>query len=300
MEFKKYMHIERFGTSETHGIELGLCYVFPKIDGTNASVWRKDYDSHFEIKSGSRNRELTVDNDNAGFCAWVSENSNLNDFFYNNSSLRLYGEWLVPHTLKTYEEKAWRNFYVFDVMDGNYYLPYEVYKPLLEKYNIDYIPPICKVKNPTYERLNNQLEKNGYLIKDGEGTGEGIVIKNYDYKNKYGRVVWAKIVKNDFKLKHQKASDVCEIKESKTVEEIIVKKYVNSVLVEKEFSKIENEAGWSSKFIPRLLNTVFYCLIKEESWNFIKENKFPRIDFTRLNQLTIQKIKELKPEILYL
>ena len=36
-EFKKYQHVERLGTSEVQGIENGMCYVFPKIDGTNAS-----------------------------------------------------------------------------------------------------------------------------------------------------------------------------------------------------------------------------------------------------------------------
>ena len=32
MEFRKYQHIERFGTMEVDGIEIGTCYVFPKID----------------------------------------------------------------------------------------------------------------------------------------------------------------------------------------------------------------------------------------------------------------------------
>ena len=39
MEFKKYQHVERFGNIEVEGIELGKCYIFPKIDGTNASIW---------------------------------------------------------------------------------------------------------------------------------------------------------------------------------------------------------------------------------------------------------------------
>lgn len=32
MEFEKYQHVERFGTTETEVIENGTCYVFPKID----------------------------------------------------------------------------------------------------------------------------------------------------------------------------------------------------------------------------------------------------------------------------
>ena len=42
MKFEKYQHVERFGTSEVEGIELGRTYVFPKLDGTNASVWLED------------------------------------------------------------------------------------------------------------------------------------------------------------------------------------------------------------------------------------------------------------------
>ena len=132
--------------------------------------------------------------------------------------------------------------------------------------------------------------------KTGKGTGEGIVIKNYDYRNKFGRIVWAKIVANEFKAKHRK-KDVTELKEAKIIEQEIAERFITKSLVEKEFAKIESEARWSSKFIPRLLNTVFYCLVKEESWNFIKEFKNPTIDFKRLSFFTNNRIKELMPEL---
>lgn len=292
MKFTKYQHVERFGTTETSGIENGICYIFPKIDGTNSQLW-VDNNS---LYAGSRNRELSLDNDNAGFMAWAVKQNNIIDFFCKYPQLRLFGEWLVPHTLKTYQKTAWNNFYVFDVMDGENYLPYEIYKVMLDEFGIEYIPPICKVENPTYERLVNQLEKNDYLIKDGQGTGEGIVIKNYNYKNRFGRVVWAKIVKNEFKAKHAKC-DVTEIKENKIIEKEIVNKFVTKVLIEKEVAKIETESGWSSKQIPRLLNTVFYCLVREECWNFVKEFKNPIIDFKRLNQFSINRIKEEMPHL---
>lgn len=291
MEHKKYQHIERFGTVETEGIDKGMCYVFPKIDGTNASLW---WDNG--LQAGSRNRHLTLDNDNAGFFNWAGNQNRFEYFFADYPNLRLYGEWLVPHTLKTYDESAWRNFYVFDVMSGEEYLPYDEYKKLLDEYGIDYIPPICKIENPTYERLVNQLEKNSYLIEDGKGTGEGIVIKNYDYKNRFGRVIWAKIVRNDFKAKHAKVP-VTEIKGNNLIEEDIVNKFITKSLVEKEFAKIESENGWSSKLIPRLLNTIYYCLVKEESWDFIKEFKNPTIDFKRLQYFTNSKVKELIPHL---
>ena len=292
MEFKKYQHIERFGTTEVEGIQNGKCYIFPKIDGTNASLWWSN-----GLKAGSRNRELSIDNDNAGFYKWALGQEHIIQFLKSNPEVRLYGEWLVPHTLKTYNDNAWRNFYVFDVMVGDEYADYTKYSELLQQHNIEYIPPICIINNPLYERLIGLLEQNDYLVKDGNGIGEGIVIKNYDYKNKYGRVVWAKIVSNEFKGKHKKAMPN-EIKEKNLVEKDIVDKYITRSLLDKEQSKIENEMnGWSSKYIPRLINVVFYNLIREESWNFVKEFKNPTIDFKRLSFFTTSKIKELKPDV---
>lgn len=292
MEHLKYQHIERIGTDETNGIEIGICFIFPKIDGTNTQLWT-DGDSIF---TGSRNRTLSLDNDHFGFCRWAVNQRNIKDFFLKYPNLRLYGEWLVPHTLKTYQKTAWNKFYVFDVMDRGKYLSYDEYKILLDEFNIEYIPPICKIKNPTYERLISLLEKNVYLIEDGKGTGEGIVIKNYDYKNKYGNIIWAKIVKNEFKTAHAKA-DITNIKEKNIIEELIVDKYITISFIEKEFAKIKEECGWTSKQIPRFLNTVFYLLIKEECWNFIKEFKNPTIDFKKLSYFTTVKIKELKPNL---
>lgn len=291
MEFKKYQHLEKFGSAETNGIDMGMCYIFPKIDGTNSQLWYNN-----GLQAGSRNRQLQIDNDNAGFYNWALSQPKFEMLFKIYPTLRLYGEWLVPHTLKTYQKTAWNNFYVFDVMENENYVPYETYKNILDAFEIEYIPPICKVENPTYERLVNQLEKNGYLIEDGQGVGEGIVIKNYDFKNKFSNTIWAKIVKNDFKAKHAKC-DVTELKENKIIEQEIVNKYITKVLVEKELAKITIDKDWSSSRIPQLLNTIYYCLIKEESWNFIKEYKNPIIDFKRLAYFTNARIKEVMPEL---
>ena len=64
MEFRKYQHVEKFGNTEVKDIEIGECLVFPKIDGTNSSVWLEDEGN---LKAGSRTRELTLEKDNAGF-----------------------------------------------------------------------------------------------------------------------------------------------------------------------------------------------------------------------------------------
>ena len=299
MEFRKYQHVERFGTDEVDGINLGTCYVFPKIDGTNGSVWMVGD----EIRAGSRNRELSLDNDNAGFYAYILEHQGIREYLKNNPAHRLFGEFLVKHTIKTYRDDAWRKFYVFDVCvdDGEEefsYLTYDEYKPLLDEYGLDYLPPLAIVRNGNYDHFTALLEKNDFLIKDGCGTGEGIVIKNYDYFNRFKRQTWAKIVTSEFRENHYKAMGSPEIQGSMMTEERIVEDYCTPSFIEKEYAKIVTEKdGWRSQYIPMLLGRVFSELIKEESWNFVKKYKNPKVDFKTLNTLVINKIKSVKSDV---
>ena len=292
MAFIKYQHLERLGTQETEGILDGIAYVFYKIDGTNASVWWDEENK--EICAGSRNRELSLGNDNAGFLAWTRDQVRLASFFHYYPHLRLYGEWLVPHSLKTYREDAWRNFYIFDVMDedGNY-LHYDQYKNLLDQEGLDYIPPIGMIINGNTDQIYQFLDKTGqFLIKDGEGRGEGLVIKNYDYSNKYGRQTWAKVVTNEFKILNHKEMGAPLIHGAEFIEQNIINRYCTDAFIDKEKAKLElDNDGWSSKLIPQLLGRVFYELIQEETWNFIKEFKNPTVNFKLLNTLCIKAVK---------
>lgn len=300
MEFRKYQHIERFGTMEVDGIEIGTCYVFPKIDGTNSSVWLGE---DGQIHAGSRKRELSLDQDNAGFMNAIVNDVRIIEYLQKHPTHRLFGEWLVPHSLKTYRDDAWRRFYVFDVCvdadteEGLEYIPYPVYQPLVEEFGLDYLAPIRIFKNAKLDDFIKCTEENNFLIKDGAGVGEGIVIKNYDFYNRFKRQTWAKIVTSEFREKHYKEMGA-PLKENRLVEEDIVDKFVTSALVEKEFAKIINETGgWSSKMIPRLLSQVFHELVCEEMWNILKAFKNPTVNFKVLNNFCIAKIKQVKPEI---
>lgn len=301
MNFRKYQHLERFGTSEVENINFGKCYIFPKIDGTNASVW---LDKNGVVQAGSRNRHLTLDNDNAGFYNWAIQQKNIEQFLKDFPNLRLYGEWLVPHSLKTYRENAWRKFYVFDVAELReeneelIYMPYESYKPVLEQYGIDYIPAMKTITNAGYETLIKELANNVFLIEDGKGAGEGIVIKNYDFKNRYGRNTFAKIVTSEFKEKHSKAMGATHKDDKDVVEEKIAEEFVTVALIEKTKSKIETEMqGWTSKAIPRLLNTVYYDVVREDMWEILKQFKEPTINFRTLKHFVTTEIKRKSPQL---
>ena len=294
--FKPYMHVERFGTGEVEGIEHGTCFVFPKIDGTNASVWLGD---DGEVKAGSRTRQLSLDSDNAGFLAWVQQQDNLKAYLQANPTHRLFGEWLVPHTLKTYRKDAWRRFWIFDVQAADEtYISYDVYNVQLEAFKLDYVVPMFRAENIHFEYLLEALKKNTFLIEEGSGIGEGIVVKNYDFVNKYGRITWAKVVRQEFKEENAKTFGINTIGLMAPVEKRIVDKFVTDAMIDKVMDKIVNEVGtWESKYIPRLLNTVFYDLIREETWEFLKEFNLPSMSFQSLKAYTIQRVKTYKKEL---
>lgn len=295
MKFKKYMHVERFGTVEVEGIEAGNCYIFPKIDGTNASVW---LDDDGFLCAGSRRRQLSLDQDNAGFLAAMLKNDRIIAYLEEHPEHRLFGEWLVPHSIKTYLDNKWNEFYIFDVMIGEEeYIPYNIYQPLLEEFGLEYIPPQKIIKNPTLETLKRELQNNDYLMPTGQ-VGEGIVIKNYDFYNQFGRQVWAKMVTSDFKEKHRKEMGVPSVNNTYTIEERIVDEFLTEAMVDKVYAKIVNEkGGWRSQYIPQLLNTVYYDLVTEEIWNFVKKLKVDKLSFKRLQNLTFARVKEYRNDI---
>lgn len=304
MTFLRYPHLEKFGNQNVQDIEFGVAHIFPKLDGTNSSVWFiPDPDCDGGLYSGSRNRVLSPDKDNAGFNAWASQSQELHAFLSTHlTKYRLFGEWLVPHTVKHYHDNAWKKFYIFDVLDQETgkFLEYEVYQPLLEQFGLDYVPCVTKIKNGSWENFLHEAKKCRYLLKDeNQAPGEGIVIKNYSWSNKQNEQVWAKIVNAEFKDDFHKVMGA-NLLEGKSAAQAIVDQACTVHLVEKEYAKIvvANGNSWSSHFIPRLLHTVFYSVVTEELWDCLKIRKFnDLVNFKELQQLCIQKVKQIKPEL---
>jgi len=322
--FRPYQHIEKLGHREVQGILEGVVTIYPKLDGTNASVW---WPEDGGVAAGSRRREITVGNDNHGFCHWVQRNEGLYRFMLEQPHLRLYGEWLVPHSLKSYREDAWRRFWVYDVWDerAKKLYPAEDYRQKFEEHGIDYIMPIARIRHPDEGQLIYNMNKiNTFLMQDGAGPGEGIVLKRYDdWTNAEGNQVWAKMVRNEFKERNKKVffDDENVTAGKRVVEADIVDEFCTEALVKKELAKIIHELAndeplledhSSEKLIehyrtvmmtnrrtviPRLLQTVFYTLIKEEGWEFVKKFKNPTIDFKKLNRLVASKVKASAPEL---
>jgi hypothetical protein len=319
--FRKYDHLEKQGHRNTRGIEEGKCYVFPKIDGTNACVWSDGT----TVFAGSRKRQLELgeDGDNAGFYAWVMSDdpkaTALRHLALANPDLILYGEWLVPHTLKTYHPEAWRRFWIFDVFhrseEERFYLDFETYSAILDPTGVDYIDPLAIYNNATGAQLKGETEGNDFLIMEGQGVGEGVVIKNYEWRREGSHDrVWGKFVRSEFKVSHRRTMGAPE-KEGRTeVERVIAEQFVTPTLVEKNLAKVclivsdsepngnamEREellSTFRGRIIPQLLGRVWNDLIDEEMWNILKKHKGATIDFKRLQALATVQIKTILPDL---
>lgn len=293
MQYKSYQHICRLNTDETEGILNGTVYVTTKLDGSNCCIYRKDDGS---VGVGSRKREITPIQDNQGCASYVLSEPKFKAFLDKHPDCMLFGEWLIKVHIKNYQPNAWRKVYVFDVLqqvdDDNFrYVPYEEYVPWLDEFGIEYIPVVAKIDNPTEEDLKAVMDI-AHFLQDEPGTQEGLVLKNYQYFNKYGRQTWAKIVRAEFKqAKHEK-----QPKGEHELEQAIVDKLCTEAFIEKEYAKLSQD-GWNSKMIPRLLGTIWHEFVTEESWNFVKEFKNPIVDFKVLNRLVIEKVKTVKGEL---
>lgn len=295
MEFEKYQHVCRLGNL-TEGILNGQVYIESKIDGCNASIWLGD---DGEVHCGSRKREVTVDDDNQGFAKYISENSKFKKYLLKHKDYRVYGEWLVPHTIRTYDRDSWRKFYVFDIVDtkNNRYIKPDEYDSDLSKYNIEYIPYII-MDNPTEERLIELMNENHYRMQEGE-VGEGIVLKNYGNTDDYKSYVWAKLVHSEFQERKNNNHKRKREEVNGNVEKAIVDKYLTMAVVMKEYSKVTVDMGLTErgKIIPTLINKLYDVILEEEMKNVIKDFNKPTINFKLLFNECRNKLIEVYPEL---
>lgn len=285
----KYQHVERWDTDEVLYLkECKELIVQPKLDGTNGVVtYVKEYD---ELVVGSRNRVLSVNNDNQGFAKYIEENrEKYLKYFRKHPNEILYGEFLINHVFKVKPEYH-NTFYVFDRFDTkiNKYIPID--ESALAECDISFVPSkvISNVNvEETVKSLNSDFGK--FLLEDSFEYGEGYVIKNYDAVNKYGRQVWAKIL-------NEKPSI-----QGKDLFSGIRNKFFTDAWIDKETIK------YVEKFPREFTETIEptelfiydkYCnmliseFIKEEVANIVFKFKYPKISFQELKVFLSKILKE--------
>lgn len=284
--FVAYPKIHRLGVEENEGILDKEVFVQEKVDGANTSIWFEDG----ELKMGSRTRELT-DGFN-GFCEYVRNHEGIRKFFERYPNNRMYGEWLVRHTI-AYNETAYRQFYLFDVQtpSGEYWTTREV-ELVAYEYGIRY-PVIFVSGKLTEEEIREHVGKTAL----GE-KGEGVVIKRAGFVNKFGEHAYAKIVTQEFKEDNALVFGGNN-KHSETYWEMfVVNKYCTLPRVQKVMNKLQPiiEERLDYKHTPRIAGTCYHDMITEEAWEIA--NKVPMLNYRELKKLAHKKFIQIYHDLL--
>lgn len=288
MEFRRYQKIHRFGAEENEGIlDSGMCYVQEKVDGANTQIWMKDG----KLCIGSRNQDLGDGSFN-GFKQYVEEHFGIRAFFEANPNHRLYGEWLVRHTI-AYKETSYKKFYLFDIeVDDRMLTTPEVYV-LADLYKIETPKMFLAKECPTVEEIKSFVGQSEL----GE-KGEGVVIKNPTFVNKFGSLEYAKIVTEQFKEDNAVVFGGNNKHSDSYWEMYVINKYMTLGRIQKIMNKIQPtiDERLDMKHIPRITNTAFHDMMTEEIWEIV--SKVPALDFKKLQRLSMKKSKQIYVDIL--
>lgn len=288
MEFIKYPKVHRLGKEEVEGILEGFCSVQEKIDGANTQIWKDDGGN---IHTGSRSQEVTEGFN--GFVEYVQNNEPIKKLLEDHPTYHLYGEWLVKHSI-TYNETAYRKFYLFDILDSDgVWLPTESVNMLADTFGIPRPQYFGEFENPTVEQLIAYVGQSE-LGKDGEG----IVIKNREFKDKFGDNHSAKIVTENFKELNG-VTFGGNNKHSDTYMEIyIMNKYMTLPRVQKIMNKLQPtvDKRLDMEHLPMIMNASYHDLMTEEIWDIQK--KAQKLDLTALKRVCFAKAKQIFIDII--
>lgn len=283
MPHKNYWKIYHIDKEESEGILNGVCYIQEKIDWANLSVWMENN----SIFVGSRTQTVWTDKVKTWFrwaVEYINNHQGIKDFFERHPNARLYWEWLVPHTITNYNKDNYNHFYLYDIEEDDKRLPIEYVELTSWAFWIRSPKLFGKLENPTKSDLDKFMGVSELWPK-----GEGIVIKNLDFVNKFWNLTYAKMVTPEFKednwvifwnqTKHDTELDICS-------------KWCDWERIKKIMNKIEQN-DWvdiSKKHISQIIWMVRYDIITEEA-NAI--SKYGVVDFNRLEWLITKKTRLL-------
>jgi len=300
--FRKYPKIQRLGKEETDGILEGMCYIQEKIDGANASVWM-GVDG--KICCGSRNQQLTKDvscweetgnNGFNGFLDYIKNHEGISKYLMLHPEHTLYGEWCVKHSI-AYKETSYKKFYMFDILRPGLtefeWMNSSDLALVSSQYKIEAPQVFGVFADPTPEQLDEFVGKSCL----GE-EGEGVVIKNFDFINKFGENQFAKIVTQRFREKNALTFGGNSKHSECYLEQYFVNKFMTLARVQKTMQKAEAIKGrLDMEHTPMIIQMSYHDLLTEEVWEIAKKNGV--IDFRKFKGLCAQKSKQIFHDILH-
>lgn len=256
------MDIVRLGHKSTVGVlnEGDQIIIQEKIDGANASFKKEDG----VIKCYSRNQELSEQDALRGFYNWVVSNVNLNSI---GKGYVFFGEWLVKHKIDYGE--SMNQFYLFDIYDEKEekYLDFSNVRIAAKALDLNLIPVFYQGEYQGFDHLMQFVGKSSL----GE-VGEGIVVKNVNYKDRFGNQMFVKLVSDQFReVQKQKAPK--DPNKPETSEMTFTRTFVTEARIEKFLHKFVDEGILDEQFgiedmgviLKNMNPRILEDLLKEES-----------------------------------
>lgn len=263
---KKYSSIERHGKRGTHLTVEGNPHIiiYEKIDGANAS---------FKLDEGkiiafSRNNQLNEENNLRGFYEWTQEVVDKDKMIEGKT---YYGEWSCRHKLDYGENQ--NKFFLFDVYDNENeeYLNFNIVQDEAHRLGINLAPVFYEGQFQSIEHIQSFVGKSVL----GE-IGEGVVVKNYGYRDRFGNQVFTKFVSDEFaEMQKTKKHNVNEKVDpltgfiQSTLTEARVSKLIHKLVDE---GRLEEDYGIEDMgtILKGLGSSVFEDIIKEELDTLLK------------------------------
>lgn len=313
-EFRKYSHVRRFGTDGTEGYLNGHVIVTPKVDGANCVIFF-DTEKNSPVIAG-RNTVCSSPDDNSWLGAWFDDcsvdNKNeaywLRKFVTDHPNIIIYGEWMggwkkdkFQGAIKDYNKEALRSVRIFDMFNTNLdiYVADHAWRLVLEtEYPalLPYIVPIlAEFDNPTEDQLWEVAKNNNYLLEETGHPGEGIVLRNPDFKDELGNYHIVKMVLSDWRKNANKQQ---RDKIAEDIHAAIIEEYMSdaemSKTIQKTCAKFDDDEfdATSPKHMGFFTSVIFKDLVEENIMDMMKRFKKPTIDFDKLSDLATARGKQ--------
>jgi len=263
-EIKKYTDVVRLGHRSTVGVlnEGDFITVTEKLDGANAS-FKLNEDN--QVDGFSRNTPVDETNTLRGYHTWLKEIKPEQL----NLRYRYYGEWLVSHKIQ-YKPEYYQRFYLFNVYDDELqeYLSEEIMRNEALRLNINTVPLIYEGQYISFEHLMEFVGKSDMAV----NFGEGIVVKNVNYRDKYGHQCFVKLVHEDF-IEVQKQKAPKDPNRPVTPEQEFANMCVTKARIDKMLHKLVDEGILESDFgiedmrliLSNLGTRIYEDILKEEN-----------------------------------
>ena len=273
MVHKRFMDISRIKENYANGFNKGDYIVIQeKLDGSNCAI---RYDSETdEIIAQSRKNILSLSNNLRGFWEWSQTLDKKLVKSILGDNLVLFGEWLVPHSVK-YPEERYNHAYFYDVYDTSTetYLSQDKVRDIIAVLGLTYVPVFYRGEFVSWEECMKYVGQ----TKLGGEYGEGIVVKNMTRLNDPNTrsPFYLKIVGEKFtETKGQKHVKVVDPEKLKSMEEnkALAETIVTEARVAKLLNKFVDEGilpeDWGAKEMSivakNLPKAVYEDCVKEE------------------------------------